>query len=150
MNILSARQRARLYIYTKSKRNAKHFYIQKARHFSNSKKICVRFMYTKIQTLYITQFFIQFLKLAFIFKNNDTLRYVKFLYTKSQTLRKKKYNLGCVFIYKNADTLCDAIFHRIFKIGGGGRPFYICKKQCTLQINFHMQKTMHFSLRFYI
>ena len=41
----------------------------------------------------------------------------KRFYAKSQTLRKKQDNFRYVFIYKNQDTLCYAIFHEIFEIG---------------------------------
>ena len=50
----------------------------------------VTFLYIKRNTLYVTGFFMNFLKLAFIYKKHDTLRYVTFLYTKSWTLRKKQ------------------------------------------------------------
>ena len=40
------------------------FFIQKARHFAKRKTFCVTFLYTKIRTLCVTQFFIEFLKLA--------------------------------------------------------------------------------------
>ena len=43
----------------------------------------------------------KFSKLAFIFKKNDTLRDVTFLYTKIQTLCKKQENVSYFFIYKN-------------------------------------------------
>ena len=105
-------------IYTKSKKNCETFYIKKFRNFSKSKTISITFLYTKIQTLfkkldnsrYVFKYkkpytwrygiFMKFLKLAFIFKKHDTLRYVTFLYTKSKTLRKKQDNLLYVFIYK--------------------------------------------------
>ena len=65
------------------------FYIQKSRHFAKSKTICVTFLYTKIWTLCVTQFFIEFLKLAeegsiFICKKQCTLRYI--LYVKNNAL----------------------------------------------------------------
>ena len=66
------------------------FYIQKAWHLAKSKTICVTFFYTKIRTLCVRQFFIECLKLVFIYKNHDTFRYVTFLYTKSQTIRKNQ------------------------------------------------------------
>ena len=47
----------------------------------------------------------EFLKFVFTYKKHDTLRYVIFLYTKRQTLRKKQDNFCYVFIYKNPDTL---------------------------------------------
>ena len=46
-----------------------------------------------------------------IFKQkNGTLRYVKNLYAKRHTLRKNQENLRYVFIFKNPDTLRNAIF----------------------------------------
>ena len=72
-----------------------HVYIQK------KQKNCETFLYTKSQTLFkkLDNFryvfiwkkpytlrygiFMKFLKLAFTYKNNDTLGYVTFLYTKS-------------------------------------------------------------------
>ena len=74
------------------------------------------YVYTKIQTfgkkqdslnyvfIYIKQDTLsnaicnEKLKLAFLYKKHDTLRYVTFLYTKIQTLRKKQDNLRYVFI----------------------------------------------------
>ena len=40
------------------------FYIQKSRHFEISKTICVTFLHTKIMTLCVMQFFIEFLRLG--------------------------------------------------------------------------------------
>ena len=117
-----------IYIYTKSEKIKKYFYIQKARHFAKIKTVWVTFLYTKSKTLYVTRFFMKFLKLAFIYKKNDTLRYLMFLNTKIQTLRKKQENLRYVFIYKNPDTLRYTIFHQNFEIGGGGgETFFIYK-----------------------
>ena len=95
-----------------------HFYVQKARHFEKSKIICVMFLYTKIQTLCITRFFIEVLKLAkgegeFLYAKNSTLRYIFIwkrnalcvtLYIKPDTIRYifiwKKNNAPCItFIY---------------------------------------------------
>ena len=87
-------------------------------------------------TLYFTQIFMKMLNLAFIYKKYDTLRYVTFLYTKSETLRNKQDNLRYVFIYKKLDTLRSAIFHGIFEFAEG--------------VHFYIQKTTHFALHFYI
>ena len=79
--------------------------------------ICVIFVYTKTQTLCITQLFIGLLNLAegggrsFICKKNAPC--VPFLYAKK--------HFRYVFIYKKPDTL-----HSIFK----------CKKRCTLRYIF--------------
>ena len=137
-------------MYTKGGGIAKHFYIQKARHFSEIKTICVAFLYTKSQTLYVTIFFMFFLRLADVYKKHDTLRYVTFLYTKSQTLFKKQDNLRYVFIYKKPDTLWHAIFNGIFEIGGGGGTF-LCAKQNSLCVTFLYAKNVTQSVRrFYI
>ena len=40
-------------------------------------------LYTKKQTPYVTRFFMKNLKLEFILKKHDTLRYVTFIYIKS-------------------------------------------------------------------
>ena len=53
MTSISERQRAPFNIY-KKKKNTKRFYIQKSRHFAKRKTICVTFLYTKIETLYVT------------------------------------------------------------------------------------------------
>ena len=42
-----------IYIYAKWE-NCETFNIQKSRHFSKSRNISVTFLYTKIQTLYVT------------------------------------------------------------------------------------------------
>ena len=55
MTDVSERHCARVYI-SKAKKNAKRFHIQKARHFLKIKTIFVMFLYTKSQTLYVTQF----------------------------------------------------------------------------------------------
>ena len=70
------------------------------------------------------------------------LRHV--LYTKSQTLRKKKDNLRYIHIYtQKPDTLRDAIFLGIFEVGGGGRAFLLTKRN-VLCVKFLYENTMHF------
>ena len=147
MTAISKRQRALFYIYKNKIKFKTILYVQKARHFSKSKTLPVTFLYTKSETLYVTRFFMKFLKLAFIYKKHESLRYVTFLYTKIQKLLKKKDNLRYGFIYKNPDTLRYVIFHWIFEFGGGGRYFY---KQKTMHfaLHFYMQKTLKFALRF--
>ena len=55
-----------IYIY-KAKELQNVYIYTKARHFAKSKTISVTFLFTKIWTLYVTQFFKKFLKLAFIY-----------------------------------------------------------------------------------
>ena len=90
------------------------FYIQKDRHFSKNQDSLRYVFNTKSQTLHVTRFLMNFLKLVLQYKNDETLRYMTFLYTKSQTLGKKQDNLRYVFLYKNPGTLRYAIFDRIF------------------------------------
>ena len=61
--------------------------MQKDRHFSKIKTICVMFLFTKIQTLYVTQFFMKILKFAFIY-----------------IYKARFFALGDVFMYKKLDT----------------------------------------------
>ena len=109
-----------------TRKKCEMFYIQKSWQFSKSKTIWVTFLYTKIQTLYVTRSFMKFLKLAFIYKKHDTLCYVKFSYTKRQTIIKNQDNMRYVFIYTNPDTLRYAIFMEFLKLAEGGRTL-ICK-----------------------
>ena len=64
------------------------FIFKKSRHFAKRKTICVTFICTKIQTLCVTQFFIEFLNLeeggAFLYAKNNALC-VTFLHTKILT-----------------------------------------------------------------
>ena len=99
MTAISKRQRARFYIYIKPKKCESFLY-------TKSKTISVTFLYTERMTLYVTQFFMKYCKFAFIYKKYDILRYLKFLYTKSLTLKKNLDNLHYVFILKTPETLC--------------------------------------------
>ena len=86
------------------------------------------FLYTESTALYVTQFFMNFLNLAFIYEKHNTLRNVVFSHTKSLTLRKKQDNFRCVFIYKNMDTLRYATFMEFLKLSDWGKHFYMQKK----------------------
>ena len=98
------------YIYAKSKKCETFLY--KTIQTLCKKQDNSRYVFNpKRKTLYVTQFFMKILKLAFAYKKDDTLCYVSFLYTKIQTLRKKHDHLRYVFIYKKLDTLRYASFH---------------------------------------
>ena len=100
-----------LYIRIVKKLQNIYIYLQKDRHFTRSKIICVPFLFTQIRTLYLTRFFIKKLKLAFIFiQMHDTLRCVKFLYAKVPTLRKTYETLRLVFLFTKSLTLCVTQF----------------------------------------
>ena len=53
-------------------------------------------MYKKLDTFRYA-IFMKMLKLEFVYKKRDTLRYVKVLHTKSLTIRKNQDNLRYVF-----------------------------------------------------
>ena len=88
------------FIYTKRKRKWETFiYKKKSRHFEKSKTICVTFLFTKIQTLYVMRFFMKILKLAFVYKKHDTLRYVTLLYTQKSRHFVKSKTICVTFLY---------------------------------------------------
>ena len=130
-SIPSEKYNVHVYIYTKSKKNAKHVHIQITRHFEKINTICVTFLYTKDQTLYVTRFFMKILKLSFIYKNNDTLLYVTFLYTKDRHFEKSK-TISLTFLYTKIRTpWFTRFFMKVLKLAEGGRIFLYAKK-CTL------------------
>ena len=133
----------------KPRQFAIRLYIQKYGHFTKSKTLSHTFLFAKSKTLYVTQFSMEMLKLTFILKNHDILRYVTFSYPKNQKLCKKQNN--CVtFLYTKIWTLCvTQFFIEFLKLAEGGRPFYM---QITMHfaLYFNIQKTMHFASHFYI
>ena len=94
------------------------------RHFAKSKTICITFLYTKIQTLYVARFFMKILKLALIYKQHDTLRYVTYTYTKSRDFSKSK-TIWVTVLYTKILTLCVTRFLMEFlKLAEGGGGLY--------------------------
>ena len=81
----------------------------------------------------------KFLKLAFIYKNHDTLRYVTFLYTKRSTLLKKQDNLRNVFIQKSGTFELRDFSLNFWNLWRGG-DINFWKKQCTLRDIFILKK----------
>ena len=116
----------RTFIYTKSKKKRNvYIYIQKSRHLTKTKTICVTFLFTKSQTLYFMRFFMKFLKLTFM------------------------------YIYKNPDSLRYAIFHRNFEIGRGGHgclDYLGCRSDCrigtlSMKTSVFVQKREYLKIR---
>ena len=119
-----------VYIYTISK-NSETFSYTKIQTLCKRQDNCHSiFLYKNIDTLR-DAISMKVLKWAFVLKNEDTFRYITFLYTKRHTLRKKQDNLRRIFIYKNPDTLRSHIFYEIYEIGWGreGGGHFICKKK---------------------
>ena len=125
--VTSTKYNVHVFIYEKSKTNFETFLYTKSSTFGKKQEIFRYVLYTKSMTLYVTWFFMKIFKFAFIYKKNDTIRYMTFLYTKIETLRKKQDNLHYVFIFKNPDTLRHAIYIEFLKLAEGG-SILICKK----------------------
>ena len=116
-----------LYIQKVKKMPNVYIYIKSQTLFKNQDNF--RYvLYIKSYKLHVTQFFMKILKLAFINKKHDTLRYVTFLYTKRQTLHKKQDNLRYVFIYKIWTVCVSQFFIEFLKLAERGHIF-ILKKQ---------------------
>ena len=80
--------------------------MQKSRHFLNTKTICVKFLFTKSQTLNITRFFINVLKFSFIYiQKSRQFALHEVLYTKRPILRKPRQLALQFYIFKEPDTL---------------------------------------------
>ena len=87
------------------------------------------------------------LKLAFIYKNHDTLRYVTFLYKKNPDTSQKARQFALCFIKKPMTLCVTRFFIELLKLAKGDGHFCI-KKTIHLALHSYMQKTMHSALRF--
>ena len=120
----SSKDKVHVFIYIKQK-NAKRFYKQKSRDFVKSKTISVTFIYTRIRTLYVTQFSMSFLKLRdYLYKNARHFAKIKTI---------------CVTFCIQKPRLCalhdlSLNFWNWRRVGGA----------------FFYLKTMHFALNFYM
>ena len=136
MTSISKRQRAHFYMYKKKKqlRNV-YIYLKKSRYFEKSKAICVTFLFTKIQTHYVTRFFVKLLKLEFLYiqKSRHFALQDVFIYKNPDTSKKSR-QFALFFLIQNPDTLLYAIFMEFLKQAEGGEEggIFINKKPCTL------------------
>ena len=104
----------------------KLFHIQKARHFTKNKTICVTFfIYKKPDTLCYA-IFQEFFEIGIYIQKarHFSLRDV-FIYKNPDTSQKARQFALRFFIYIKPDTLRYAIFYGIFEIGRGGGHFYM-------------------------
>ena len=69
MTAISKRQHARLYTYKNPKHLRNVFIYKNPVPLQKERQFPLHFLYTNSPTLYVTQFFMKFLKLAFILKN---------------------------------------------------------------------------------
>ena len=76
------RQRECFYIHKKQKKLWNVFIYKNPDTFQKARQFPLRFLYTKIHTLYVTVHLMKFFKLALIYKKHNILRYVTFSYTK--------------------------------------------------------------------
>ena len=140
-----------LYIEKANKLPNSYIYIQKACHFAKSQTICVAFLFTKSQTLYVTQFFMSFLRQAFIYIQkpwNFALRHI-YIYIKPDTPKIARQIAVRFLIYKTL-TLCVMLFFMEFlKLAEGGGAF-LYTKTFHFALIFYFPKTMPFLLRFFI
>ena len=107
MTTISERQRAHFYIYKKQK-NAKRLY-----KYTKSQTLCKKqdnlcyvFIHKK-QTLYVRQFFMKFLKLAFKYmqKSLHFALHDVFMYKKIDTSKRARQS-ALRFLYTKSLTLC--------------------------------------------
>ena len=164
------RKTTRTFLYTqKAKKIAELFYTQKARHFSKSYTIPVMFLYTKSHTLDVTGFSWNFWSWNYIQKSwHFSLREV-FIYKKLETSQKAKQFAMRFYIPKSGTFALRNFTLNFWNLRRGGGHL-----QCTLRdififwktmnfalrwciqrawhyvLHFNIQKTIHFSLRFYI
>ena len=99
MTPISKRKHALFYKYKNQNKLQNIYFIQKKPdNFQKARQFALRFHTQKVRHFILRDFY-EFLKFAsiYIYTNHDTFRYVTFLYTKSQTLRKKKDNLSYIF-----------------------------------------------------
>ena len=151
----------RKFIYTKSKKKLRNVFIyKKPDTFQKARQFPLRF-YTQKAIHWRYGIFMEFLKLEFIFKKHDTLRYVTFIYSKSMTLRKKQYNLRYVFIYRNPALFRYAIFIEFLKFAEGGGiylsknnvlcvTFLYWKNNALCVTLLYIQRAWHYALHFNI
>ena len=95
----------------------------------------VTFLYTKSKTLYLTRFFMKILKLAFIYKNHDTLRHMTFYIENLDTFTKSK-TICVTFFNTKIRTLCvKQFFIEFLKSAEVGGHFYM-QKNSALCVKF--------------
>ena len=120
-----------------------HTYIQRARHFAKSKNICVTFLFTKIQTLYVTQYFMKYIYIYIMTRCVTWGFYIQ----KAKHSEKSKTICVTFFNTKNLTLCVTQFFMEFLKLAEGEGHFYkqkimqfalhfVCKKQYTAHYVF--------------
>ena len=130
---------AHVYIHKKQK-NHETFLYKKSQTFLKKLDNChYVFIYKKPYT-WRYGIFMKFLKLAFIYKKHDILRYVTFLYTKARHFAKSKKMFDTFSDTKIWHFCVTRFFIEFLKIAEGGGTFIFIKKQYTLRDIFILKK----------
>ena len=125
------RKTTRSQIHKKGKHSETFLYTKSQKLFKKLDNFRYVFVYKKPYTLRYG-IFMKFLKLAFLCKKHDTLRYVKFYIQKARQFAKSN-TIWDTFLYTKIWHFCVAWFSLNFwnlRRGGG---IYLLEKQCTLR-----------------
>ena len=139
MTTISRRQRASIYIYIYNRKKTKRVYIQKSRHFAKSSIIWITLLYTRSQTLYVTRFFMNVLRLALYTKSMIFCVTWRFYIQKDRHFAKGR-QFALRLLYTKSLTLCVTQFFMGFLKFLVGRGHFYIKKQYTLCYIFIWKK----------
>ena len=119
------------FIYILKAKKCETFYIQKARHLTKSKKICVTFLIQKSWRFTLRNFSWKFWNWHLYTKSMTLCVTWSFYIQKVRHFTKSK-TICVTFLCTKSLTLCvTRFFMEISKLAEGGGIF-ICQKQCTL------------------
>ena len=123
-----------------AKNNCKTFLYAKSQTIFKMHDMFCYVLYAKNKTHYITRFFMKIFNFSFIYNKHDTLFYVPFLYSKSQTLRKNHDYLRWVFFTKICTLSVPRFFIEFLKLAEVGGSF-LYSKTGQFELHFLKQKS---------
>ena len=147
-----------IYIYIKQKKVWNVFISKKWDTLQKARQFQLRFNIQKVRHFTLRDFYENSEVGIYIQKAwNFALRDV--LYTKSQTLRKKKDSLRYVLYSKSRKLCVTQFFIEFLKLAEGEGAIFICEIRCTLYyifickknalcVTFYIQKALDFALHF--
>ena len=136
------RKTMRRFIHTKSKKLRNIFIYKKLANFRSA-------FYIQKPNTWRYRIFMNFFRFSFIYKKDDTFRYLPFFIYKKLDTSKKARQFAIRFYIQKSGILRYAIFIENFEIFPRGKTF-IDKKTMYFGWKFSIEKTMQFTLRFYI